>query len=126
LYSTGSFLKLLFYIHFVLSFIFIPQTAKLEMAARFINSTISHLLLTGKAGTGKTTFLKQLASETHKSYLIVVPSGIAALNARGVTIHSQFLLPFGSIISEHEPAFSHRKRGRVATAAEVLQEYAFF
>ena len=60
--------------------------------------------LTGKAGTGKTTFLKQLASETYKSYLIVAPTGIAALNAEGVTIHSQFLLPFGSFIPEREPS----------------------
>ncbi len=74
------------------------------MAARFINSTNRHLFLTGKAGTGKTTFLKQLASETHKPYLIVAPTGIAALSAEGVTIHSQFLFPFGSFIPEREPS----------------------
>jgi len=61
----------------------IHQTTKLEMAARFINSTDSHLFLTGKAGTGKTTFLIQLAAETYKSFLIVAPTGIAALNAGG-------------------------------------------
>ncbi len=43
------------------------------MAARFINSTDSHLFLTGKAGTGKTTFLRHLADKTHKSYLIGAP-----------------------------------------------------
>ena len=80
------------------------QTDRLETAARFINSTNSHLFLTGKAGTGKTTFLKQLASATHKNYIIVAPTGIAALNAGGVTIHSQFLLPFGSFIPEREPS----------------------
>ena len=74
------------------------------MAARFINRTNCHLFLTGKAGTGKTTFLKRLVSETHKSCLIVAPTGIAALNAGGVTIHSQFVLPFGSFIPEQEPA----------------------
>jgi hypothetical protein len=73
------------------------------MAVRFINSTNSHLFLTGKAGTGKTTFLKQLAAGTHKNHIIVAPTGIAALNAEGVTIHSQFLLPFGSFIPEREP-----------------------
>lgn len=72
------------------------------MAARFINSTGSHVFLTGKAGTGKTTFLRQLAEKTHKSYLIVAPTGIAALNAGGVTIHSQFLFPFGSFIPDQE------------------------
>lgn len=82
----------------------LQQTEKLQMAARFISSTNRHLFLTGKAGTGKTTFLRQLAAETHKSHLIVAPTGIAALNAGGVTIHSQFLLPFGSFIPEREPA----------------------
>ncbi|MEA3462629.1 MAG: AAA family ATPase, partial [Bacteroidota bacterium] len=82
----------------------IQQTPMLEMASRFINSTNSHLFLTGKAGTGKTTFLRQLASETHKSHLILAPTGIAALNAEGVTIHSQFLLPFGSFLPEREAA----------------------
>ena len=75
----------------------------LEVAAQFVNSTISHIFLTGKAGTGKTTFLKDLASKTHKNFVIVAPTGIAALNAQGVTIHSQFLLPFGSFIPEREP-----------------------
>jgi len=80
----------------------IQQTSRLQLAARFINSTGSHVFLTGKAGTGKTTFLRQLADQTHKSFLIVAPTGIAALNAGGVTIHSQFLLPFGSFIPDRE------------------------
>jgi len=80
------------------------QTDLLEAAAQFVNSTISHIFLTGKAGTGKTTFLKDLALKTHKNFVIVAPTGIAALNAQGVTIHSQFLLPFGSFIPEREPA----------------------
>ncbi len=80
----------------------IQQTPRLELAARFINSTGSHVFLTGKAGTGKTTFLRQLADRTHKSFLVVAPTGIAALNAGGVTIHSQFLLPFGSFIPDRE------------------------
>ncbi len=82
----------------------IQQTALLEVAAQFVNSTVSHIFLTGKAGTGKTTFLKDLALKTHKNFVIVAPTGIAALNAQGVTIHSQFLLPFGSFIPEREPA----------------------
>jgi hypothetical protein len=65
----------------------------LAEAARFINTTSSHIFLTGKAGTGKTTFLKNLKSITHKNHIVVAPTGIAALNAGGVTIHSQFLLP---------------------------------
>ena len=76
----------------------------LEIAAHFVNSTHSHIFLTGKAGTGKTTFLRDLALKTHKNFVIVAPTGIAALNAQGVTIHSQFLLPFGSFIPEREPS----------------------
>lgn len=65
----------------------------LKAATQFINTTSSHIFLTGKAGTGKTTFLKNLANYTHKNFIVVAPTGIAALNAGGVTIHSQFLLP---------------------------------
>ncbi len=65
----------------------------LAAAAQFINTTSGHIFLTGKAGTGKTTFLKNLGKLTHKSLIVVAPTGIAALNAGGVTIHSQFLLP---------------------------------
>jgi hypothetical protein len=93
----------------------IQKTTKLAMAARFINSTNSHLFLTGKAGTGKTTFLRKLAAETHKNFLIVAPTGIAALNAGGVTIHSQFLLPFGSFIPEREPATDFSETARFYT-----------
>lgn len=71
---------------------------RLALAAEFVNSTASHIFLTGKAGTGKTTFLRKLAEATHKKFLIVAPTGIAALNAQGTTIHSQFLLPLGTFI----------------------------
>lgn len=71
---------------------------KLDLAARFVNNTGTPIFLTGKAGTGKTTFLRELANRTHKRFVILAPTGIAALNARGVTIHSQFLLPFGSFL----------------------------
>ncbi len=79
------------------------QTDLLDTAAKFVNSTASHIFLTGKAGTGKTTFLRELALKTHKSFVIIAPTGIAALNAKGVTIHSQFLFPLGSFIPEREP-----------------------
>lgn len=76
------------------------ETEMAALAARFVNSTARHVFLTGKAGTGKTTFLHNLARNTHKRYAILAPTGIAALNAKGVTIHSQFLLPFGTYIPE--------------------------
>ncbi len=80
----------------------LETTEMAAMAARFVNSTDRHVFLTGKAGTGKTTFLHQLARNTHKRFVILAPTGIAALNAGGVTIHSQFLLPFGTFIPERQ------------------------
>lgn len=67
---------------------------------RFINQTSQNLFLTGKAGTGKTTLLKKIVESTHKNTVIVAPTGIAALNAGGVTIHSFFQLPFGGFVPE--------------------------
>lgn len=69
-----------------------------EIAAKFINYTSRHIFLTGKAGTGKTTFLRNLIELTHKRAVIVAPTGIAAINAAGVTIHSLFQLPFGTYL----------------------------
>lgn len=79
------------------------STDRLELAARFVNTTGAPIFLTGKAGTGKTTFLRELAQQTHKRFVIVAPTGIAALNAKGVTVHSQFLFPFGSFLPTREP-----------------------
>lgn len=78
-------------------------TDTIALAARFVNSTSNHIFLTGKAGTGKTTFLQNLAKATHKKFAIVAPTGIAALNAGGVTIHSQFIFPFGSFLPADIP-----------------------
>ena len=65
---------------------------------RFINQTNKSIFLTGKAGTGKTTLLKEIIATTHKNTVVVAPTGIAALNANGVTIHSMFQLPFAAFI----------------------------
>lgn len=77
-------------------------TDLITLAARFVNGTSSNIFLTGKAGTGKTTFLRDLALRTHKKFVIVAPTGIAALNAQGVTIHSQFLLPLGTFLPDRD------------------------
>lgn len=69
-----------------------------ELAERFINHTNRHVFLTGKAGTGKTTFLKHITKNTHKKTIVAAPTGIAALNAGGVTLHSQFQLPLASFL----------------------------
>jgi hypothetical protein len=76
-------------------------------ALRFINQTQQSVFLTGKAGTGKTTLLKEIIATTHKNVVVVAPTGIAALNAGGVTIHSMFQLPFGGFIPDNSaPQFS--------------------
>ncbi len=87
------------------------MTSKIELAAKFINTTAQHVFLTGKAGTGKTTFLNDLAAATHKNFLVVAPTGIAAINAGGTTIHSQFMLPLGSFIPETSGRQSHAQGG---------------
>lgn len=69
-----------------------------DYAAKIINQTNRHVFLTGKAGTGKTTFLRNIILKTHKKTIVVAPTGIAAINAGGVTIHSQFQLPFGPFV----------------------------
>ncbi len=69
-----------------------------ELAVQFVNQTGQHIFLTGKAGTGKTTFLKYIRETTHKNMAVVAPTGVAAINAGGTTIHSLFQLPFGSFL----------------------------
>ena len=67
-------------------------------AADFVNNTSRHIFLTGKAGTGKTTFLKYIRETTRKKCVVVAPTGVAAMNAGGVTMHSFFQLPLGPFI----------------------------
>lgn len=80
-----------------------------EFTERFINQTNRSIFLTGKAGTGKTTLLHKIVESTHKQTIIVAPTGIAALNAGGVTIHSFFQLPFATFIPDFKisGAFNH-------------------
>ena len=76
------------------------KNEKIEMLNRFVQNTDVHIFLTGKAGTGKTTFLRNLALKSYKRMVIVAPTGVAAINAGGVTIHSFFQLPFGPIVPD--------------------------
>lgn len=69
---------------------------------QFINQTQKSIFLTGKAGTGKTTLLREIIATTHKNTVVVAPTGIAALNAGGVTIHSMFQLPFSAFLPTYE------------------------
>ncbi|MBC8756949.1 HRDC domain-containing protein [Kordia sp. YSTF-M3] len=71
---------------------------ELDLAFNFIEKTNRNLFLTGKAGTGKTTFLHKIKAESLKRLVVVAPTGVAAINAKGVTIHSFFQLPFEPFI----------------------------
>lgn len=73
---------------------------ELELAWNFIENTDTSLFLTGKAGTGKTTFLRELKDKCRKRMVVLAPTGIAAINAGGVTIHSFFQLPFSPFVPE--------------------------
>jgi nucleoside-triphosphatase THEP1 len=75
-----------------------PHNTIFQKAVAFVNQTSKHLFLTGKAGTGKTTFLKYIKENSFKRMAIVAPTGVAAINAGGVTIHSLFQLPFGAFL----------------------------
>ena len=66
----------------------------------FIAHTNRNLFLTGKAGTGKTTLLHRIRKHTYKNCVIAAPTGIAALNAGGVTLHSLLQLPLGAFIPD--------------------------
>ncbi|MBG9375701.1 helix-turn-helix domain-containing protein [Panacibacter sp. DH6] len=76
------------------------QNSLFTIAANFIQYTSRPVFLTGRAGTGKTTFLKYIQANTHKQVAVIAPTGVAAINAGGATIHSFFQLPFTPYIPE--------------------------
>jgi len=95
-----------------------------NLAAGFVNNTSRSIFLTGKAGTGKTTFLKHIKAQTSKSTVVVAPTGVAAINAGGVTMHSFFQLPFGPFIPG-----THRSNGPDASpgsAYETTDKHSLF
>ncbi len=93
------------------------QNPQMQLAQEFIRATSHSVFLTGKAGTGKTTFLHALKQDLPKRMIVTAPTGVAAINAGGVTLHSFFQLPFGPFVPggevEHRAAegrFSRQKR----------------
>ncbi len=76
----------------------IQSNPQLDLAFEYVLNTNTSLFLTGKAGTGKTTFLQRLRTDCPKRIAVVAPTGVAAINAGGVTIHSMFQLPFTPFI----------------------------
>lgn len=77
------------------------QNEAFLQAVSFVNQTNQHLFLTGKAGTGKTTFLKYIRENSHKKMAVTAPTGVAAMNAGGTTLHALFWLPFGTFIEDY-------------------------
>lgn len=76
----------------------LQSNPELELAYQYVNYTNRNIYLTGKAGTGKTTFLQRIKEESIKRMAVVAPTGVAAINAGGMTIHSLFQLPFGPFL----------------------------
>ncbi len=69
---------------------------------QFVNQTNKSIFLTGKAGTGKTTLLRKIIQTTYKRTIVAAPTGIAAINAGGITLHSLFGLPFGAFVPDRD------------------------
>ena len=83
---------------------------QLDLAYEYVQNTHKNIFLTGKAGTGKTTFLHQIKRESLKRMVVVAPTGVAAINAGGMTIHSFFQLPFGPFLPGREGDPSQQRR----------------
>lgn len=94
-----------------------------ELTERFISQTDSNIFLTGKAGTGKTTLLHKIVESTHKRTVIVAPTGIAALNAGGVTIHSFFQLPFGAFVPDFKLEQDLNSYVKFETKSSLMRHY---
>lgn len=89
----------------------------LQLAEQFVCRTNTNIFLTGRAGTGKTTFLRRLHQITHKRFVVLAPTGVAAINAGGQTLHSFFQLPFGPAV----PGSVLKKRGNGQRETFALQ-----
>ncbi|SEK32191.1 helix-turn-helix domain-containing protein [Parapedobacter koreensis] len=82
------------------------QNTAFMQAVSFVNQTNRNIFLTGKAGTGKTTFLKYIRQHSYKKMAVAAPTGVAAMNAGGTTLHSLFWLPFGMYIEDYALAWN--------------------
>jgi len=98
-----------------------PKNPELELALQFIQKTDRNLFITGKAGTGKTTFLHQIKNESLKRMVIVAPTGVAAINAKGVTIHSFFQMPFGPILPNQSLTSNNPQRRFSKTKIDIIK-----
>lgn len=100
-----------------------PQSDELRTAWEFVEHTGMNVFLTGRAGTGKTTFLRRLRERSAKTMVVVAPSGVAAVNAGGVTIHSFFQLPLSPYIpgvENHEKFNFAKDKLRIIRSLDLL------
>ena len=98
-----------------------PKNAELDLAFQFIEKTDRNLFITGKAGTGKTTFLHNVKAASLKRIVVVAPTGVAAINAKGVTIHSFFQMPFGPILPNQIAQTSNQQRKFSKTKIDIIK-----
>src|SRR6476620_4122079 len=91
---------------------------RFQLAVRLVNQSNRDIFLTGKAGTGKTTFLKYIRENCLKQLAVLAPTGVAAINAGGVTIHSFFQLPLSPFIPET------RNTGFQAPGQEIANKHS--
>ena len=99
------------------------ENHELRTAWDFVENTGRSIFLTGKAGTGKTTFLKTIVEKSRKRPIVVAPTGVAAINAGGVTIHSFFQLPFTPYVpgSKLESKFDFgREKRKIIASIDLL------
>src|SRR5476651_749304 len=91
----------------------------MQLVMDYVAHTNKIVFLTGKAGTGKTTLLQHIRQHTRKKLAVIAPTGVAAINAGGMTIHSFFQLPFGPLIpggsSQPERNYSDEKNDLLAS-----------
>ena len=97
----------------------IEVNIQFEQVLAFVNQTAKNIFLTGKAGTGKTTLLRYIKSNTYKQMAIVAPTGVAAINAGGTTIHSFFQFPFTPFIPQFNADGSYKK----GSLGQFVQKY---
>src|SRR5882762_9149143 len=97
-----------------MSFVSNPQ---FDLAFEYVRNTQKNIFLTGKAGTGKTTFLHQIKQESSKRMVVTAPTGVAAINAGGMTLHSFFQLPLGL----HLPGISREVNSQRRFSRDKIQ-----
>lgn len=97
------------------------ENLEFSLAQELLEYTGNHVFLTGKAGTGKTTFLQKFYNTTSKNAVITAPTGVAAINAGGVTLHSMFNLPFQAYI----PSLMSVGASLALNSAEIRRHFRF-